>query len=317
MPVEKRASTCQSISFKTQFPDIKPRDCIKEGLPPKFELQADKRPPDVARLYLNEISASRLLNAEEERDYGRLARDGDSAGREMMIVSNLRLVVKIAHRYRNRGMSLLDMVQEGNLGLLRAVEKYDPERGYRFSTYATWWIRQTIERSIMNQCRTVRLPVHVGKELNSYMRLSREYMHTYNEELTVKQLAALLDKSEAEVGRILAFSERELSIDSPSSQSKEHTIAESIEIEPEYRPDNIMQEQGLRETVSAWLDMLDSKQSDIICRRFGFYGQKIETLENIGKEIGLTRERVRQIQLDAIRQLKEIAKENGFSKECC
>ena len=316
MSDSKKIVNCNSVSFQQQFPEIKAVDCVKEGLPAEFAASKNKRKADITRLYLNEISAAKLLNADEERTYGRLARDGDSYGREVMIVSNLRLVVRIARRYINRGMSLIDMVQEGNLGLLRAVEKYDPERGYRFSTYATWWIRQTIERSIMNQCRTVRLPVHIGKELNSYMRLSRELMHKQNDEPSVKQLAQLMGKSEDDVARILSYGEREVSIDSPSSQSQEVSIGESIEIEADHTPAHIIEEEGIRETISNWMQMLDDKQADIICRRFGFDGRNVETLENIGKEVGLTRERVRQLQLDAIRKLKSIAREYGYTSEC-
>lgn len=303
-------------SRSKSLPEITPIDCIKEGLPSKFNVPDARSAPDMTRLYLNEIGASDLLSAEQEQEFGRLARRGDAEGRRMMIVSNLRLVVKISRRYLNRGLSLLDLVQEGNLGLMRAVEKFDPEKGYRFSTYSTWWIRQTIERSIMNQCRTVRLPIHVLKELNIYLKITREYIAQNNEEPTPKALAELLDKPIKEVSRILAYNEREMSIDTPASQAQEFSIAESIPVDADEMPANIMQEEGLREAVASWMHMLNAKQNDIICRRFGFHGHEVQTLENIGKEIGLTRERVRQIQLEAISCLKAIAQEKGFSKEC-
>jgi RNA polymerase nonessential primary-like sigma factor len=167
-------------------------------------LAADDAYFDATRLYLNEIGASKLLTAEEEVRYARLAQRGDNAARQRMIVSNLRLVVKIARRYLNRGLPLLDLIEEGNLGLIRAVEKFDPERGSRFSTYATWWIRQTIERAIMNQTRTVRLPIHVVKEINVYLKAARGLAQRLDHEPTSEDIAGLLDRPIVEVKRMLA-----------------------------------------------------------------------------------------------------------------
>lgn len=167
---------------------------------------------DATQLYLNEIGFSPLLTPEEEVHFARLAQKGDPAGRKRMIESNLRLVVKIARRYVNRGLSLLDLIEEGNLGLIRAVEKFDPERGFRFSTYATWWIRQTIERAIMNQTRTIRLPIHVVKELNVYLRAARELTHKLDHEPSPEEIANLLEKPVAEVKRMLGLNERVTSV---------------------------------------------------------------------------------------------------------
>ena len=170
---------------------------------------------DATQMYLSEIGFSPLLTAEEEVHFSRLALKGDKAARCRMIESNLRLVVKIARRYTNRGLALLDLVEEGNLGLIRAVEKFDPERGFRFSTYATWWIRQTIERAIMNQTRTIRLPIHVVKELNSYLRASRDLAHKLDHEPTAEDIAEELDVSVADVSRMLRLNERIASVDTP------------------------------------------------------------------------------------------------------
>ena len=170
---------------------------------------------DATRMYLSEIGFSPLLSAEEEVYYARLAQKGDESGRKRMIESNLRLVVKIARRYMNRGLALLDLIEEGNLGLIRAVEKFDPERGFRFSTYATWWIRQTIERGIMNQTRTIRLPVHIVKEINIYQRAARHLAQKLDREPTPEDVASLLDKPIDDVKSMMGLNERVASVDAP------------------------------------------------------------------------------------------------------
>ena len=170
---------------------------------------------DATQLYLGEIGFSPLLTAEEEVYFARRALRGDLQARKRMIESNLRLVVKIARRYNNRGLALLDLIEEGNLGLIRAVEKFDPERGFRFSTYATWWIRQTIERAIMNQTRTIRLPIHVVKELNVYLRTARELAHKLDHEPTAEEIALELDKPVDDVSKMLKLNEKISSVDTP------------------------------------------------------------------------------------------------------
>lgn len=170
---------------------------------------------DATQLYLGEIGYSPLLTAEEEVFFARRALRGDEASRRRMIESNLRLVVKIARRYSNRGLALLDLIEEGNLGLIRAVEKFDPERGFRFSTYATWWIRQTIERAIMNQTRTIRLPIHIVKELNVYLRTARELSHKLDHEPSAEEIAEQLDRPVTDVSRMLRLNERITSVDTP------------------------------------------------------------------------------------------------------
>lgn len=179
-----------------------------------------KKSLDNTQLYLNEIGFSPLLSAEEEVLHGRKALKGDKDARERMIVSNLRLVVKIARRYKDRGLALLDLVEEGNLGLIRAVEKFDPERGFRFSTYATWWIRQTIERAIMNQTRTVRLPIHVVKELNIYLRTARNLAQELDHEPTAEEIADKLDVPTEDVNKMLRLNERIKSVDSYLSHER-------------------------------------------------------------------------------------------------
>merc|ERR1712000_741178 len=200
---------------------------------------------DATQLYLSEIGYSPLLTAEEEVHFARRALKGCEASRKRMIVSNLRLVVKIARRYNNRGLALLDLIEEGNLGLIRAVEKFDPERGFRFSTYATWWIRQTIERAIMNQTRTIRLPIHVVKELNLYLRAARELTQKLDHEPTAEEIAELLEKPVEDVKRMLKLNERVTSIDTPLGPSSDKSILDTIADERVNDPGEELQNQDI------------------------------------------------------------------------
>lgn len=268
---------------------------------------------DATQLYLNEIGFSPLLTPEEEVHFARLARKGDEKGRKRMIESNLRLVVKIARRYVNRGLSLLDLIEEGNLGLIRAVEKFDPERGFRFSTYATWWIRQTIERAIMNQTRTIRLPIHVVKELNVYLRAARELTQKLDHEPTAEEIADLLEKPVADVKRMLGLNERVTSVDSPLGYNTDKSVLDTIADEGSADPCQVLQDDDIRYSLDHWLDELTEKQREVIARRFGLRGYETSTLEEVGREIGLTRERVRQIQVEALKRMREIMEKQGLN----
>jgi RNA polymerase nonessential primary-like sigma factor len=270
---------------------------------------------DATQLYLNEIGFSPLLSAEEEVFYARRARQGIESARKRMIESNLRLVVKIARRYLNRGMSLLDLIEEGNLGLIHAVEKFDPERGFRFSTYATWWIRQTIERGLMNQTRTVRLPIHVVKELNLYLRAARELSQKLDHEPSCDEIARLLDRPVEDVVRMLGLNERVSSLDATIAGDTEKTLVETL-ADPNI-PDPTMQVQDddMRSSLDGWIDQLPEKQREVLARRFGLRGHEVATLEEVGEAIGLTRERVRQIQVDALKRLRTLMEGEGLSSE--
>lgn len=270
---------------------------------------------DATQIYLNEIGFSPLLSAEEEVFYSRRARQGIESARKRMIESNLRLVVKIARRYLNRGMSLLDLIEEGNLGLIHAVEKFDPERGFRFSTYATWWIRQTIERGLMNQTRTVRLPIHVVKELNLYLRAARELSQKLDHEPSADEIARLLDRPVEDVQRMLGLNERVSSIDAPIGGDTEKTLVETL-ADPNM-PDPAMQVQDddIRVSLDGWLDQLPDKQREVLARRFGLRGHYVATLEEVGEEIGLTRERVRQIQVDGLKRLRCLLEGEGLTSD--
>ncbi|AFL72545.1 RNA polymerase sigma factor RpoS [Thiocystis violascens] len=270
---------------------------------------------DATRYYLNEIGASKLLTAEEEVYFSRLAQGGDNAARQRMIVSNLRLVVKIARRYLNRGLPLLDLIEEGNLGLIRAVEKFDPERGFRFSTYATWWIRQTIERAIMNQTRTVRLPIHVVKEINLYLKAARNLGQRLDHEPTTEEIASLLDKPISEVKRMLGLNERISSVDTPFSKDADKPLVDMLEDEAASDPADNIQDTDIQTNLEHWLNKLNDKQREVVERRFGLHGYDYSTLESVAQELGVTRERVRQIQMDALKRLRDILEKEGFSVE--
>ena len=272
-----------------------------------------ERALDATQLYLNEIGFSPLLSAEDEVHFARMAQRGEEAGRQRMIESNLRLVVKIARRYINRGLSLLDLIEEGNLGLIRAVEKFDPERGFRFSTYATWWIRQTIERAVMNQTRTIRLPIHVVKELNVYLRAARELTQKLDHEPTAEEIADLMDRPVKDVKRMLGLNERVTSVDTPIGPDSDKSVLETIADTSISTPEEDLQSDDLNSSISRWLDELSEKQREVLSRRFGLRGHEMMTLEDVGREIGLTRERVRQIQVEALRRLKDKMESQGLS----
>src|SRR5690554_24529 len=270
---------------------------------------------DATQIYLSEIGFSPLLSAEEEVYFSRKLLRGCEASRKRMIESNLRLVVKISRRYVNRGLALLDLIEEGNLGLIRAVEKFDPERGFRFSTYATWWIRQTIERAIMNQTRTIRLPIHVVKELNIYLRAARELTQKLDHEPTAKEIARMVDRPVEDVKRMLGLNERVASVDVPLGADSDKTLLDTLPDDMAGDPGDLLQEEDLNASIDNWLSELSEKQREVVTRRFGLRGHESSTLEEVGREIGLTRERVRQIQVEALKRLRDIFEQHGLSAD--
>jgi RNA polymerase nonessential primary-like sigma factor len=275
----------------------------------------DRTAPDATRLYLAEIGFSPLLTAEEEVYFARRARRGDDAARKRMIESNLRLVVKIARRYMNRGLPLLDLIEEGNLGLIHAVKKFDPEKGFRFSTYATWWIRQTIERAIMNQTRTIRLPIHVVKEINVYLRAARRLTQELDRDPTADEIADVLDREPTEVNRMLDLNDRLVTSGSILGRDGERNLLDMIPDSEDADPSNQCQADDVHVVLEHWMERLTEKQRAVVERRFGLHGYERATLEEVGEQIGVTRERVRQIQMDALARLRSIMESHGLSQD--
>jgi len=270
---------------------------------------------DVTQHYLNDIGAKPLFSPAEEAAWARRARAGEFSARQKMIEHNLRLVVNIAKHYLNRGMPLLDLIEEGNLGLIHAIEKFEPDRGFRFSTYATWWIRQGIARAIMNQSRTIRLPVHVVKEINIVLRAVRHLEAANGRDIGVDQIAHLIDRPVEDVRRVLALNERIASLDAPLQVDPSRTIGEVIADDSLMDPDELLQCSEVGDLLGTWVGQLAEKQQQVLQRRYGLDGGETSTLEEIARDLNLTRERVRQIQIEALDQLRRIIRRGGVTRD--
>jgi RNA polymerase nonessential primary-like sigma factor len=265
---------------------------------------------DITQVYLHEIGATPLLTAAEEIRLARAVRTGDFVARQHMIEANLRLVVSIARHYQHRGLPLDDLIEEGNLGLIHALEKFDPERGFRFSTYATWWVRQNVERAIMNQSRTVRLPIYVIKELNIVLRAVRQLDRERRAEgdtpgAMLDDVARLLDRPVEEVRQLLVLNERSASLDSPLDIDPDLSLSDSIADDAAEDPATRLAQHEAEELVADWVTQLTDRQRLVIERRYGLSGNDTTTLDDIASDLGLTRERVRQIQLEALSTLRK------------
>lgn len=289
----------------------------------KLRVLAEEMSVDTTQHYLQEIGAKPLLTAEQEKEYTLAVKAGDFNARQKMIEHNLRLVVSIAKHYLNRGVSLLDLIEEGNLGLIHALEKFDPDRGFRFSTYATWWIRQSIERAIINQSRTIRLPVHVVRELNQVLRAKRhlethllpEHNGQHNSEARLEDIAELVQRPADEVAELLALGENTTSLDAPLDADPGSSLVDLIADESSHTPESSATQGELNLLSTTWLEKLSDKQRYVVQRRFGLNNYDLATLEELADELGLTRERVRQIQQEALVKLKKQLISKGVGRD--
>lgn len=262
--------------------------------------------PDATKLYLGQIGQAPLLTAEQEVDLARRLQKNDESARKQLIESNLRLVVKIASRYQNRGLSFLDLIEEGNLGLMRAVEKFDPERGFRLSTYAVWWIKQTIERALMNQGRTVRVPVHIQKQIFTCLNARQKLAHHLQQEPNMAEIAEHVQKTKNEVEKLMSFNERIASLDASTSNDEiDRLMSNTIGFMKADSPEETLLHQDQCTQVKGWLIALKPKYREIIERRFGLNGTEPQTLEEIAEAVNLTRERVRQIVSESLIKLRD------------
>lgn len=267
---------------------------------------------DSIRMYLNEINRIPLLSPEEEQELAKRVAEGDQEAKKKMEEANLRLVVSIAKKYVGHGLQMMDLIQEGNIGLMRAVEKFDYQKGYRFSTYASWWIKQSMIRAIADQSRTIRVPVHMSENITKVRRTAKELMTELGREATPEEIAAKLgDKSEEEVREILAYSRTPVSLETPVGEEEDSSLENFIEDSNAQQPENAAILTIVGEEISELLKILPEREQDVIRMRFGMNGNRVYTLEEVGQKMHLTRERIRQIESKALRRLRQRMKEKG------
>lgn len=260
---------------------------------------------DPVQFYLRSIGRVKLLSASEEIELARRVAAGDPMAKKRLVQANLRLVVSVAKKYQNRGLPFLDLIQEGNLGLIRAAEKFDPERGYKFSTYATWWIRQGITRALADKSRTIRVPVHMVETINNLRKATRSLSQKLDRRPTMEELAKEMDVSLAKVKDILAANRSPLSLDTPYGEDDDNTLAELVEDESSKTPEDATATNLMSDDVRKVLSVLTAREREVLILRFGLNDGKPRTLEQVGRLVGITRERTRQIELKALRFLRQ------------
>ncbi|GAM11367.1 RNA polymerase sigma factor SigA [Geobacter sp. OR-1] len=267
---------------------------------------------DAIKLYLREIQKTKLLTADDEKELAAKIAKGDKAARDRMIESNLRLVVKIAKRYINRGLPFLDLIEEGNMGLIKAVERFKLSKECRFSTYATWWIRQSIERALVNQSRTIRLPVHVSDDINKMLRITRELMQKMNREPSVKEVATVMEVNSAYVRRLMVLLKKTYSIERPMGENSDYFLIDTIEDTSTISPSALLEDKNKHALVLEWFETLSDNEKSILAKRFGLDDKEPETLDTIGRSVGVTRERIRQIEAKSLEKLRKMAEATEY-----
>lgn len=270
---------------------------------------AEEKVSEALAIYLKEIGQIPLLKEDEERELGRKAAEGDEAARHRLEEANLRLVVSIAKHYTNRGVALMDLIQEGNLGLMRAVEKYDYTKENKFSTYASWWIKEAMQRSIDQQSREIRVPVHVAENMKRVQKTARELLQELGREATPKEIAEKMgDRSEEDVKNILTYLQNPVSLETPVGENGEDSLGDMVEDKTEATPEEAMEVLVRREEVQELLSTLSDRERQVVNLRYGLGENRTHTLEEIGEQLGVTRERVRQIEARAMEKMRKNAK---------
>lgn len=295
--------TARQLAKETVKPE-KPATSKKDEEEDLMAVPAGVKINDPVRMYLKEIGRVPLLNAEEEVNLALRIKDGDQEAKQQLAEANLRLVVSIAKRYVGRGMQFLDLIQEGNMGLMKAVEKFDHTKGFKFSTYATWWIRQAITRAIADQARTIRIPVHMVETINKLVRIQRQLLQDLGREPTPEEIGAEMDLPTEKVREILKIAQEPVSLETPIGEEDDSHLGDFIEDQEVLSPAEHTAQTLLKEQLEEVLDTLTDREENVLRLRFGLDDGNVRTLEQVGKVFGVTRERIRQIEAKALRKLR-------------